>query len=232
MRCDISKRQYLSLIISRLNGNNILLTRSIDGDFENLAIGTENGINIYERNDLDVDHKFYSFSSSITALCIYHEYLAVAEKSGEVTLWNLINRKRETSIIQQDSLGFSSLRFFQDDYLIGSALNGNIYIYNFKTNILSIPTARFRSPKIVRQTTIQLHKVIHGHNLDIFTMIKINNNIFATGSTDHSIKIWDISTFKCIKVIKGHSLDVLCLASNHEFLWSGSMDKTIKSIFT
>lgn len=206
-----------------------ILTISIDGDYENLVIGTETGIKIYNRNNLDVENNFYSYSSKITTLCIDHEYLAVADKSGEVTLWNLINRTRETSIKQQDSLGFSSLLFFQDNYLIGSALNGNIYIYTFKTNLVSIPTVRFRKSKIVRQTTMLLHKVIRGHNSDIFTMIKINNHIFATGSTDHSIKLWDIITFKCIKVIKGHSLDILCLASNHEFLWSGSMDKTIKS---
>jgi WD40 repeat protein len=203
--------------------------KCIHGDFESLVIGTETGLKIFSGNNLDEDDKFYSFVSPICAVCVNHESLAIADRFGEVSLWNLVNRTREASIKQKDSLGFSSLIFYNDIFLIGSALNGNIYIYSYETTQIIRPAAGFRRSKTIRRTTILLHKVINAHNSDIFTMVKIKRHLLATGSTDHTIKIWDMTNFKCIKVIKGHTLDILCIACNDEFLWSGSMDKSIKS---
>jgi WD40 repeat protein len=171
----------------------------------------------------------YSFVSPINAVCVNHESVAIADRFGEVSLWNLVNRTKETSIKQKDSLGFSSLIFYNDTFLIGSALNGKLYVYSYETNQIILPAARFRKSKTIRRTTMSLDKTINAHNSDIFTMVKIKSHLLATGSTDHTIKIWDITNFTCIKVIKGHALDILCIAYNDEFLWSGSMDKSIKS---
>jgi WD40 repeat protein len=199
------------------------------GDNEILVIGTETGIMICK--DLCKNHKFHSSASPITAICVNHEYLAIAERSGEVSLWNLINQTRLATTKQKESLGFSSLIFYNNTFLIGSGFNGKIYIYTYKTNLIIVPAVGLRKSKESRRMSIKLFKIIQAHSSDIFTMIKINRHFLATGSTDHSIKIWDITNFKCVKTLKGHSMDILCLACDDDFLWSGSMDKSISSKF-
>lgn len=51
----------------------------------------------------------------------------------------------------------------------------------------------------------------------------------ATGCRDENIRIWCMSTDKCINTVKGHFDEVSSLALIGSTLWSGSLDATVRS---
>ena len=67
------------------------------------------------------------------------------------------------------------------------------------------------------------------HEKTIIRKRKLRTNILASGSSDESIKIWNIDTGECIRTLTGHTNSVysLQLLANNK-LASGSSDATIK----
>jgi WD40 repeat protein len=51
-----------------------------------------------------------------------------------------------------------------------------------------------------------------------------------SGSSDRTIKIWDVSTGKCLETLQGHShwVSSLALSQDAKMLISGSWDETIR----
>lgn len=70
-----------------------------------------------------------------------------------------------------------------------------------------------------------------GHKGEIYCM-KVNHSksLFATGATDKTINLYDFKTAECKKTLKGHSGTITCLAFKNEFLYSASLDNSIKSM--
>lgn len=57
-----------------------------------------------------------------------------------------------------------------------------------------------------------------------------NGQILATPSWDHTIRLWDVYTGKCLRELKGHKGGVVCTAfdQNNLLLASGSYDNNVK----
>ncbi len=63
----------------------------------------------------------------------------------------------------------------------------------------------------------------------MYCFLKFSEIQFASGSSDESIKIWDLNTKKCLNTLKGHEDGVKCLLKLSETQFaSGSDDKSIK----
>ena len=74
-----------------------------------------------------------------------------------------------------------------------------------------------------------VEKVIDAHKSAIWAMIKLSNNMIASGSSDKTIKIWNTYDFEKPIVLRGHKGTVFCLSELEKYkIISGSEDKTIK----
>ena len=56
----------------------------------------------------------------------------------------------------------------------------------------------------------------------------MSNDVLCSGSSDKTVKIWNLKTSKCLKTLKGHLDKVTCLQVFDVSLVSGSDDTTIK----
>lgn len=75
------------------------------------------------------------------------------------------------------------------------------------------------------------YRIISGHLGWIRTIcFDINNEWFATGSNDRTIKIWDFATGKLKLTLTGHISTVrsICISATRPYLFSCGEDKTIK----
>jgi len=65
------------------------------------------------------------------------------------------------------------------------------------------------------------------HKVYITSLLWVDGHLIS-GSWDHTIKIWDLNSRKCIRTLEGHTDHVTSLAWVHGNFVSGSDDKTIK----
>ena len=77
--------------------------------------------------------------------------------------------------------------------------------------------------------TNRCKQTLIGHREAVYTIIKINKSIIASGSRDYTIKIWDFINGDCIKTISGHTETIICLIKlSSNSIISTSTDETIK----
>jgi len=59
-------------------------------------------------------------------------------------------------------------------------------------------------------------------------VLKVTNDLLLSGSSDKTIKVWDLSSMKLVATLEGHAGIVHCLAVQKGKLMSGSDDKAIR----
>jgi F-box/WD-40 domain protein 7 len=74
---------------------------------------------------------------------------------------------------------------------------------------------------------VHTNQTLMGHHKGITCLISLDD-MFATGSLDNTIRIWDSITGKCVKELVGHDAPISCLAACNGMIISGSFDHTIK----
>ena len=69
---------------------------------------------------------------------------------------------------------------------------------------------------------------LQGHTDWVYCLI-VHNNILYSGSSDNTIRAWNLVTNQCIATLQGHTSSVICLIVHNNILYSGSLDKTIRA---
>ena len=72
--------------------------------------------------------------------------------------------------------------------------------------------------------------ILEGHTSYVLSVAFNGAGMLASGSDDHTIKLWDISAMTCVGTLEGHTDCVKSVAFNGagNMLASGSCDNTIK----
>jgi platelet-activating factor acetylhydrolase IB subunit alpha len=74
-------------------------------------------------------------------------------------------------------------------------------------------------------------KVLTEHTDSIYCFVNLSSELFASGSHDKTIKIWDTNNnYNCLRTLVGHLdwVSALLYVNKEDYLISGSDDKTIK----
>jgi len=74
---------------------------------------------------------------------------------------------------------------------------------------------------------VHTNQILTGNEKGITCLIPFDN-MFVTGSFDHTIRIWDSTTGNCAKKLVGHEAPISSLAACNGMIISGSFDRTIK----
>ncbi|XP_042423398.1 zinc finger CCCH domain-containing protein 17-like [Zingiber officinale] len=87
----------------------------------------------------------------------------------------------------------------------------------------SILAWQFNSEELI---TEQPMASLDGHLLPVVSLL-VHEDIYS-GSTDHTIKVWDLTSLQCIQTINGHTSSVMSLLSWGPYILSCSLDNSIK----
>lgn len=69
---------------------------------------------------------------------------------------------------------------------------------------------------------------LSGHTDAVLSVRFCKPGTLASGSRDHTIRIWDIESGTCLSVLTGHTGAIHCLRIHNDLLVSGSADTTAK----
>lgn len=68
---------------------------------------------------------------------------------------------------------------------------------------------------------------VTGHTGGVWAS-QLKDNIVVSGSTDRTVRVWNIDTGACVHVLTGHTSTVRCLALNGQIVISGSRDSLLR----
>lgn len=68
---------------------------------------------------------------------------------------------------------------------------------------------------------------LSGHRLAVVSIVVGGSRLYS-GSMDHTIRVWDLTTLQCIQTLTDHTSVVMSVLCWDQFLISCSLDKTIK----
>lgn len=83
-------------------------------------------------------------------------------------------------------------------------------------------TARLWSTKTAQCECIG---ILQGHE-GYITCVLIEENFVLTGSSDSTVRKWDISTCECVQVFKGHKSVIYRMICTGDFVFTSSYDRT------
>lgn len=136
--------------------------------------------------------------------------LASGSYDNTIRIWDIENN-REEKLIKERGKVFCLLEFEENKLLCGISDNCiNLWDINSEDDNCQFSFT--------------------GHKLWVNSLVKLNNNYFASASNDSKIKIWDYNNRKCLNTLKGHTDCILSLIllKNNNYLCSGSVDLTIR----
>ncbi|KAF3447249.1 hypothetical protein FNV43_RR12429 [Rhamnella rubrinervis] len=106
----------------------------------------------------------------------------------------------------------------EEDMLFAGAQNGDITAWKLMATHNNISGIRKQ---------FQQHSIMVGHT-SVVTCIVAGSEYVFSGSMDHTIRKWSLTSLECVQTLRGHTGDVLSVLCWNEYLISCSMDKTIK----
>jgi WD40 repeat protein len=137
----------------------------------------------------------------------------IASGSNDLTIkiWSIVSGQTNRTISTYS--GVRSLKLLSNGFYLACGLgNGNINIYDINNNGSLISTL-----------------VGHWFNTGVNDLILLSDDLLASSSGDHTIRIWNLTTNSTKFILQGHTVNVNGLKFiSSDVLASGSNDKTIQ----
>jgi WD40 repeat protein len=162
---------------------------------------------IYKISNYFCDKTIVGHPDKILSLIQLQSGLIVTGSYNEIKIWN--SDLDFIKKLQENGYVLCLLEFEKNIILVGTS-NNNISLWNIDSKE-------------------NRHNILSGHKLKVNSLVKCNNEFFASCSDDQTIIIWDYYNKKKIRNIHAHSDLVLCLILlKNGNLCSGGADFLIK----
>lgn len=135
-------------------------------------------------------------------------YLVSGASDQTIKLWNISTFQCISTITSDESAIICLLQIY--DKLLAGKSDNTIKIWSLKSN--------------------KAIKVIEAHNFEVKCLLLISASIFASGSIDTTIKLWDCNNdYNVLATLEGHSGSVNSLIKvNSDIIISSSEDETMR----
>ena len=190
-----------------------LLEEQKDEEVVIIPLNSGEALPIFEALDRDIGDQLKKYITDTPITKLGRKNIKKLEQLGKIA--NFLDNKTLLDAvvveISQQKKYQSLCKIFGDDTIV----HGNPIL----TNLLSA---------ILTKTPIP-YRTLAGHTNSIYSLAKLNDHMFASGSSDNTIRIWDLNTGQSTKTLTGHTGSVDSLVKlNESTLASGSSDNTIR----
>ncbi|KAJ3357364.1 hypothetical protein HDU91_005409 [Kappamyces sp. JEL0680] len=175
--------------------------------------------------------------------------LASGDSSGTLAVWNSFNGRLLAKQKRAHEKGISCILAVGSSHVISAGFDKMIRLFRLEKHnalghsVQDSELSMFANPdkkpfwrslfgkkeKTLPENRLTLIKEFKGHRGEIYCMNTIcKKTMFATGSTDKLINLYDMKTGENRKTLKGHTDTISCLESRGDMLYSGSLDCVIR----
>ncbi|KAM0685648.1 SCF ubiquitin ligase complex subunit cdc4 [Conglomerata obtusa] len=120
---------------------------------------------------------------------------------------------------------------------VSGAVNRSVYddsTYYFENHVRKKKSIYERNHEHLNYTEnisqnvfLDYERIYVGHQGGIWTF-DVNDKYLVTGSTDKTVRVWDLENNLCVNILKGHKSTIRCLKIEEEYVISGSRDGDIR----
>jgi WD40 repeat protein len=216
-----------------------------------LAGTSENNIDLWDLSSQNNENEFTFMQHTLWVNCLVRcddDHFASAGNDALICIWDYKNRQLKYDLKGHIDCILTLIKLNNGNLCSGSA-DLTIKIWDWKNQrlISSIKTPHNKWVKCIYQLNdgtllsgsenicvwtnqnFTPIKKLCDHKHYIRTLCQIDDNHFASGSFDKTIKIWNIRDFTVAQTIEAHNSNVICIIKlKDNKLVSCSNDKTIK----
>ena len=140
------------------------------------------------------------YLNDVTNLQDYYDYGKYLDQKLQLPIFNLNlpsvdDYKKEFQTLHAEICKF-------DENL--SKLQETRNSLNFKPKYNQVLVPYGNSIRVCDQSLNEV-KMLNGHTNGVLCLVRVNEDLIASGSKDKSIKIWDMRTGQCIQTLNGHT---------------------------
>jgi len=162
----------------------------------------------------------FNANGSVTSLVVIADGRVATGTDTIIDVWDVFSGKC-LDTLRGHTAPVDELVMLPSGHLASGSADSTIRIWD-----LSTTTTQTRD---LSTTTTQALKILKGHTGIITQLAVLPHGQLASGATDHTIKVWVISTGRCIYSLQEHvrAITALCTLPNGD-LASASHDQTIR----
>ncbi len=130
--------------------------------------------------------------------------IASGSYDNTIKIWNIKTQQYKTNF---ENCSVSCLLEFDSQRIISGCLDGRLKVWNTKNEQCSLYLHGHTSTLtcITKLDNERVVTTLQGHVECISCVIQLNEKVFASGSIDKTIRIWNLETNTCVKTIKNDS---------------------------
>ncbi|KAF2476795.1 WD40 repeat-like protein [Lindgomyces ingoldianus] len=224
---DVSSGKCLSTLEGH---SSFIFSVAFSHDSTRLASGSyDDTVKIWDVSSGKCLSTLEGHSSFISSVAFSHDSTRLASGSydGTVKIWDVSSGKC-LSTLEGYSNSISSVAFSHDSTRLASgSYDDTVKIWDVSSG-KCLSTLKGHSSHI---TSVAFsHDSTRLANSISSVAFSHDSTRLASGSGDGTVKIWDVSSGKCLSTLKGHSNPISSVAFSHDStrLASGSYDRTVK----
>ena len=248
---DLNQFKTMNIIKSEKAINALIITPD-----EKMIVtgGDDNLLRVWDLQTMKQITTLEGHSKQILALKVFSNgrYIVSGSADNTIRIWDLIDQHQAIKVLRGCSNSVTSLELFSNDNKIISGCFDNIVrLWDLKTYSL-IDTFKFHEGPVTticvtsdenlyisgsKDKTIAVVKInekylfhqLRGHLDSISCLIIIDNIKLISGSSDRTMRIWDLSKGTTIRVLKSHRAPVSTLLAhvNHSRMFSAAADGSL-----
>ena len=116
---------------------------------------------------------------------------------------------------------------FDGKRIVSGSDDNSLKVWSIATGQVKPSPSSSSSSRDSFTSLLQCEQTLIGHNGGVWCS-EMTDELIVSGSTDRTIRVWNILTGACQHILYGHTSTVRCLALHGDIVVSGSRDATVR----